>query len=150
MTFNLGTGNAIGGAVAGSPPVYVLLAEESRPLQTVTVGGRVLHHRAVVPLGTSSMPGWGALKTTWISTPAYPGPYVVRGKRLDGRAAVRFGDTPSRRSLVFRRGPTANSGAGYRAGIGYVWTRVPGCYGFQIDGSNFSDVVVIDVLRTRA
>lgn len=148
-SFNVtwGPNGGIGGSVAGSLPVVGLLAEESRPLARVTIGGRVFLHRAVVRLGMSSVPGWGALKTTWISTPAYKGPYIVRGRRLNGPGEVRFGDEPRDRYLAFRLGPDANAGGGYRAGIGYVWTREPGCYGFQIDGTSFSHVIVVDVLN---
>jgi len=28
-----------------------------------------------------------------------------------------------------------------------IWTKTPGCYGFQIDGETFSETIVIELTR---
>ena len=141
-----GITGGISGYVAGQGPVWLVMAEESVPISPATVDGHVVVHGAVVPWGLSSSPGWGALKTVWLSLPAYKGPYLVRGKRLDGTGPVRIGDSPHRSTFVVPPGASVNGGDGYRPGIAYVWIRQPGCYGFQIDGTNFTHTVVIFVL----
>lgn len=141
-----GITGGIRGDAAGSGPVWLVMAEESVPISPATVDGHVVRDGAVLPLGSSSAPGWGALKTTWLSFPAYRGPYLVRGERLDGTGPVRIGGSPSQRSFVVPSGESVNGGDGYRPGIAYVWLRQPGCYGFQIDGTTFTRSVVIFVL----
>ena len=141
-----GVTGGIRGYAAGPDPVWLVMAEESLPVSPARVDGRVVLNGAVVPLGPSSDRGWGALKTVWLSLPAYQGPYLVRGERLDGTGPVGIGDTPTQRSFLVPPGVSVNGGDGYRPGIGYVWLREPGCYGFQIDGTSFSRTVVIFVL----
>ncbi|HEY5385631.1 MAG TPA: hypothetical protein VIJ56_10370 [Acidimicrobiales bacterium] len=141
-----GITGGITGYAAGRGPVWLVMAEESVPISPATVDGHVVIHGAVVPLGPSSAPGWGALKTVWLSLPAYKGPYLVRGERLDGPGSVRIGDSPSRGSFVVPTGVSVNGGDGYRPGIAYVWLRQAGCYGFQIDGTTFTRTVVLYVV----
>ena len=141
-----GTTGGIRGYAAGQGPVFLVMAEESVPISSAMVDGHVVTGGAVVPWGPSSVPGWGALKTVWLSLPAYRGPYLVRGERLDGSGPVRIGDSPSQHSFVVPSGESVNGGNGYRPGIAYVWLRQPGCYGFQIDGTTFTRTVVTFVL----
>jgi hypothetical protein len=141
-----GVTGGIRGYAAGSDPVWLVMAEESVPVPRATVGGHMVVNGAVVPLGPSSYPKWGALKTVWLSLPTYQGPYLVRGERLDGSGPMGIGDLPTQRSLLVPPGVSVNGGDGYRPGIGYVWLREPGCYGFQIDGTTFSHTVVVFVL----
>jgi hypothetical protein len=143
-----GITGGITGYAAGQGPVWLVMAEQSVPISPATVDGHVVIHSAVVPLGPSSAPGWGALKTVWLSLPAYKGPYLVRGERLDGTGPVRFGDSPRQGSFVVPTGVSVNGGDGYRPGIGYVWLRQAGCYGFQIDGTTFTRTVVLYVLSS--
>lgn len=146
-----GRTGGISGYAVGKGPVVLLLSEESAPIQRATVDGRLYVDRAVVPLGPSSLPGWGALKTTWVSLPTYKGAYVVRGHRLDGNGPVGIGGAPGQNQFLLKPGtPEANlaeinGGDGYRPAPGYIWLKVPGCYGFQIDGATFSDVITINV-----
>jgi hypothetical protein len=128
------------------------LSEESVPIVRATVGGRLYVDRAIVPLGASSVPGWSALKTTWVSLPSYQGAYLARGRRLDGKGPIDVGGSPGQGQFVIKPGTPegnlaqANGGDGYRASPGYIWIKTPGCYGLQIDGTTFSDIVTVDVI----
>jgi hypothetical protein len=141
-----GLTGGIGGFATRQGPLVLLLSEESVPLPRVRFHGTLYRDRAVVPLGPSSAPGWGALKTVWLSQPAYQGPVLVRGRQLDGSGAVRVGGVPTTKQFVLPAGPEVNGGDGYRPGIAYVWLRRAGCYGFQVDGIGFSHDVVVLVL----
>jgi hypothetical protein len=120
----------------------------------MNIDGRVYVDQAVVPLGPSSAPGWGALKTTLLSLPKYQGAYIVRGHRLDGDSPVRIGGAPDTNQFVLKPGTPEgnlaqiNGGAGYRVAPAYVWLKEPGCYGFQIDGGTFSDIITVDVIAS--
>ena len=78
---------------------------------------------------------WSGQKTMWIVARG-AGRVLVRGRRLDGPEQVRFehGTLPR----LERRLP--------RAGRHPSMTRLraPGCYGYQVDGSRFSYVVVFE------
>ena len=105
-----------------------------------------LRHGVVVLSTDTGAPGWLAFKTLWFSEPSYKGPFVIRGKRLDGSGPIAFGETPTLAPLVVPPGDTINSYAGYRTAPGGTWVKAPGCYGWQIDGLAFSDVIVVDAV----
>jgi len=107
--------------------------------------------RGVVDLSTNTgVPGWLGFKTLWFSIPSYLGPWVVRAKRLDGSGPIAFGETPTLKPLVVPPGATLNSQSGYRTVPGGTWVKGPGCYGWQVDGLTFSDVIVVEtVLRPQ-
>jgi hypothetical protein len=65
-------------------------------------------------LGATAVPGWLALKTLWFASPAYRGPFVVRGERLDapGPLAEGGGHTPAVGPLVVPPGPRPTRPAG--------------------------------------
>lgn len=97
------------------------------------------------PLGESADGVWHAVKVLWAASPAYQGPILVRGGRIDAEGAVRF-------SL---NGPVGGEeelerGAGQTPPVGRTWpsytlVQGPGCYAFQIDGTSFSYSVVFEV-----
>ncbi len=91
--------------------------------------------------------GWLALKTHFVSTPAYQGPFLVRAKRLDQTGPIRLGPTPSQAAPLFMTGSLKSVGRGsWRETPYFTFVRSPGCYGWQIDGLNFSTTVVAWVL----
>lgn len=98
----------------------------------------------VADLGGTTVPGWFALKTHWISVPAYQGPFLVRAERLDRPGPVSLGATPPQGApLVVPPGPTLNGGPGWREVPYFTWMKAPGCYAWQIDGMKFSEIVVV-------
>ena len=103
-------------------------------------------------LGRSSVPGWYAIETLWFATPGYHGPFVVRARDLTGKGPIEVqpsgsGQVPGSGPLVVAAGPTANTGDGYRTVPGNTWVQAPGCYGWQVDGRSFSEIIVVDALR---
>jgi hypothetical protein len=113
-----------------------------RPL--IAMGGDPRHGTTVA--APTQYPGWIAFKTLWFSVPRYQGPFVIRGKRLDRTWLLEFGGSPTPGPLVIPPGPTINSRAGYRTAPGGTWVNQPGCYGWQVDGLDFSDVIVVRVV----
>jgi hypothetical protein len=90
---------------------------------------------------------WYGIKTHFFSVPGYQGPFLVRTRRLDQAGPVRIGASPaSARPLLVRAGPTANGSGGWREVPYFTFVRAPGCYGWQIDGRTFSEVIVARIL----
>lgn len=87
---------------------------------------------------------WYRVKVLWIGEPGQSGPVLVRGRQLDGAYPVRFGrgDPPGRE---LRLGAPGDTPSGWVNWTSTVALRGPGCYGLQIDGAGFSDVVVVAV-----
>jgi hypothetical protein len=89
---------------------------------------------------------WFGDKVFWYSLPTYLGPVLIRGRRLDGSQLVRFngGRLPSS-ELRIEPGETVSwhgqprGSRGVPSGVRII---APGCYGFQIDGTTFSQVVI--------
>jgi hypothetical protein len=78
---------------------------------------------------------WGGQKILWFVHPRYQGPILVRGRRIDGTGVVRFnrGDVPAAELRI---------PAGTSEQPSFTRLRSPGYYAYQVDGSNFSRVVV--------
>jgi len=89
---------------------------------------------------------WGFSKVLWLSSAGYAGPALIRGRQLDGPTEVRFMegvDPPA--ELQF---PMEGSGwspdlePGWRQLPSYTRVRAPGCYAYQVDGPDFTEVIV--------
>ena len=91
--------------------------------------------------------GWNNLKTHFFSVQAYQGPFLVRAKRLDRHGPIRLGATPAQTApLVVPRGQTPNGTNGRREIPYFTFVKAPGCYGWQVDGLTFSEVIVARLL----
>jgi hypothetical protein len=92
--------------------------------------------------------GWRGQKTPWLVSRSYRGPLLIRGRHLNGSAGVRFalGYGDHRVRLFWPRIPRKNVVAGYFGLPSSVLVRQPGCYGFQIDGSTFTEHIVVRVV----
>jgi hypothetical protein len=96
---------------------------------------------------------WFGEKVFWYVLPSYRGPVLIRGRRLDGPESVGFnGAKLPAPELRISRGETVSwSGQppGSRGVPSGVRILTAGCYGFQIDGTSFSRIVVVvaDVAR---
>ena len=122
-------------------------------LVRVLIGNRGDLRRGQVDVGTTKSVGWGALETLWFSTPSYEGPFVVRGRRLGGvsRIEVQPGNDglgPGSGPLIVSSGPTLNTRNGYRTVPGSTWVTSPGCYAWQVDGSSFSEIIVMNAVSS--
>ena len=121
------------GVALGSGPVRVLLAD---------TGDISRGHVTLYP----EVNGWSALQTLWFAMPGYNGPFVVRAKSLSGTSPieVQSGGAPGSGPLVVPAGPTLNTRDGYRTVPGATYVTSPGCYAWQVDGRNFSEIIVVD------
>jgi hypothetical protein len=88
---------------------------------------------------------WGGQKVLWLGAPSYHGPVLIRGRKLTG-GGLGFGagkiplaevDVPPGRP-----GGVGLNRDGWRLWGGYVRLRSPGCYGVQVDGTTFSEVII--------
>ncbi len=91
---------------------------------------------------------WSGAKILWIIAPAYRGPVLIRGGRLDGSGALRFnkgldnGVDPV--SELWVDAGATSIPADWRNTSSYVRVRAPGCYAFQVDGQDFSEIIVFE------
>jgi|SRR6266536_2659893 hypothetical protein len=96
---------------------------------------------------------WAGQKVFWLVHPRYKGPVLIRGRRLDGSAWMRFdGGALPRVEIRIKPGETAtwtNQAPGSRGRPSYVRVRAAGCYAAQIDGMTFSRVVIFVVSGPR-
>jgi hypothetical protein len=121
----------------GSGPAYPVLGFEGDHVPSSP--------KAVVPLYADERKGsvyWH--KTLWAVDPAYDGPVLIRGAGLDPPQPMRFGyDERQLRELEF----PAEKSKSWRYGPSFTIVPGPGCYAFQVDGTNFSKVIVFQAAR---
>jgi len=126
------------GAAIGRGPIYAL---------SLGAFGRTAVLPFVLPsrahFGGSA---WGGQVLKWIGTPSYHGPVLIRGRKLTGPDGLGFGggkvplaemDVPPGRA-----GGVGLNPGGWRLWSGYARLRSPGCYGLQVDGTTFSEVII--------
>ena len=119
------------GSGLGRGPAYPVLGGDTLELQ---------------PPATFQSLRWGGQKVFWFVLPRYRGPVLIRGRQLDGPHRVRFqsGDVPPAELRVAPGQSASWSGQpnGSRGVPSYTRLRAAGCYGYQIDGTSFSRVIV--------
>jgi hypothetical protein len=126
-----------GGVALGPGPVEPLIAAAGDPL----------HGVAQVDSDARSE-GWLWFKTLWFVRPIYAGPVLIRGGRIDGAGRVAFGEGPVTGHLIIPPGSTFNEHPdGYREAPGGTYVESPGCYAWQIDGTDFSYEIVFNAVR---
>lgn len=125
--------NIFGGEGIGQGPVYPGLGAHSGLLfatRDEQYGGK-----------------WFGEKVFWYVQPSYRGPVLIRGRRLDGPQIVRFnGRRLPPAELHIESGQTVSwqgQPRGSRGVPSNVRIIAPGCYGLQIDGTNFSRIVIV-------
>jgi hypothetical protein len=131
--------NQFGGIALGSGPVRPLIAAR---------GGDAKHGILTFSRTPDTRPWW-AIKTLWFSYPRYQGPLFIRGRRLGSTGKLVFGEGPSLIDPQLPPEPTINGTNGWREWPGGTFIRTFGCYAWQIDGTNFSTVIVFKAIRRR-
>jgi hypothetical protein len=119
------------GRIAGPGPVYPVLGS---PTLSFQAGGSAF-------AGSS----WRGEKVLWVASARYGGPVLIRAHRLDGPQAAGFGSglVPVAEMQLLSPGATsAYEPAGWREWPSYTRVRAGGCYGYQVDGTDFSAVIV--------
>ncbi len=124
------------GVAIGPGPIYAL---SYGPFGRTAILPFVLPSRAVLFGGSA----WGGQVLKWLGAPSYHGPVLIRGRKLTGRDGLGFnaGVVPQAEMDLPPDGVLYNSG-GWRQWPGYVRLRSPGCYGLQVDGTTFSEVII--------
>jgi hypothetical protein len=85
--------------------------------------------------------GWDGTKLLW-TVPGYVGPYIVRGRQLDGAGELRFDQGPSWSNKLHRE--LRLDGPYPRLNPAATFLRNPGCYAYQVDGRGFSYLIVFE------
>ena len=106
----------------------------------------------VKPLGSAPLAltpfigsAWRGGRVTWTSARSYTGPVLIRGAELGGPGALGFGEgrVPYDELQLLASGMGAGSPpGGGREWLSFTRVRSPGCYGYQVDGTSFSTVIV--------
>jgi hypothetical protein len=121
----------------GSGPAYPVLGFEGDHVPPSP--------KALVPLYADERKGsafWH--KTLWAVDPAYDGPVLIRGAGIDPPGAIGFAyDERQLRELEF----PAQESDSWRYGPSFTIVPGPGCYAFQVDGTNFSNVIVFEAAK---
>jgi hypothetical protein len=102
-------------------------------------GGRaVLHYSA-----WRGFEGWGGTKVLW-TVPRYVGPYIVRGRQLDGSNQLKFDWGPSWTDKLHDALRLTGSLSVLNPAATFV--QAPGCYAYQVDGRGFSYLIIFAAL----
>jgi hypothetical protein len=127
--------NIFGGSGTGRGPAYPGIGSS---------GGHV-----TFPFAAAD--GWRRQKVFWYVAPGYRGPVLIRGGRIDAPGQLRFGSGgPVRELRVPVHSEIAWTGQprGSRGAPSYMRVHANGCYAAQIDGSDFSRIVVFSATLT--
>jgi hypothetical protein len=120
--------DAPGAAAFGPGPAYPTLASE---------GGRAALHY----LPNWGYEGWDGTKLLW-TVPRYNGPYIVRGRQLDGPNELQFDQGPNWSNKLHDE--LRLVGSYTRLNPAATFLRAPGCYAYQVDGRGFSYLIVFE------
>jgi hypothetical protein len=120
---------------------FVGVALGEGPVQPIVAGWQPLPPGNFVFSAVGSR-GWYSAKTLWFARPEYRGPVFIRGRQLDGSRIIALGESPRLMDAQLGPGDTINGMNGWREWPGGTYLRTPGCYGWQVDGTDFSHVIV--------
>ena len=138
--------------VLGSGPAYPIVYNFDSATGSVKfsdfVGQAFYPESGPVPSTNPGMnPRWN--KVRWVVAPTYTGPLLVRGGRLDSTGTVIFPEVDHSGEIRIATDPSVNrpdsSVNGWRDHPGAINVDGPGCYGLQVDGMSFTQIVVLEV-----
>lgn len=153
QTAGYGTYERCAGTCTGSVPTALrrplhLPADDGGPCPiTVNANGPVSPNVLDAGVGFRRVNAsqWLIAEVTWTVSGSYTGPLLIRGAMLGGGGALGFGTAtvPDDELQLLDAGQGApRVASGGRAWITYSRVRSGGCYAYQVDGSDFSEVVV--------
>jgi hypothetical protein len=90
---------------------------------------------------------WGGGNVWWVSSASYDGPVLIRGEQLDGFHPMGFAmGKPYTAYGNLQLSTGLSDGGSPRSWLSTILLRAPGCYGYQIDGTDFSEVIVFSAV----
>jgi len=92
--------------------------------------------------GTGFHGGRFAYRVRWLAPGPLAGPVLIRSRRLDRPRSVRFAKTRQSRTAGELRVVFTRRKAAQVRGSAFVLLPAPGCYGFQVDGLDFSNTSI--------
>ncbi len=112
---------------------------------TISVDGPVAPSTST-EVGIADVEGsaWLSAPVTWTAAASYTGPILIRGAEVGGSDRLGFGEasTPYDELQLLDSGRGAPARAGRRAWLTETRAQAPGCYAYQVDGTDFSEVIV--------
>jgi hypothetical protein len=118
------------------------LALGEGPVQPIVAGGGLAPQGILTFRSIGVSRGWYEIKTLWFARPEYRGPVFIRGRQLDGPHTIVSGEGHTLVDPQLGPGDTLNGIEGWREWPGGTSLRTPGCYAWQVDGTDFSQVIV--------
>jgi hypothetical protein len=134
--------------VLGNGPVYLVV---TNPTPTIV-------YNAAPFIGDTASTLGGA-RSIWAINPNYQGTVLIRGQQLGGKNPLRFnggldqvnsnsqGTEPILNDLRLNGQQSQNSS--WASFVAFTRMQALGCYGVQIDGQNFSEVIVFQASATN-
>ncbi|HEU5199509.1 MAG TPA: hypothetical protein VFU32_07725 [Ktedonobacterales bacterium] len=101
----------------------------------------------------SQQNGAYSVLTLLTAPPAYTTDMLVRGRQMDGAAAVLFSEETGSGLLTQLQlspdtaGTTGGASGGWLTWSAFLVVSGAGCYGLQIDGAGFSEVIVFQITK---
>ncbi len=89
--------------------------------------------------------GWNAGRVTIEIAPSYRGPVLVRGHQLDGPRPLGFAALAASAAPFseLQIPPATHGSVGWRRDVIELEFAAAGCYGLQVDGDRFTEVIVV-------
>ncbi len=106
-----------------------------------TLGSDTGHAVFLYGLGWAPYEGWQGSKLLW-TVPHYNGPYIVRGRQIDGPNILQFDQGPQWTDTLHNEIRLVGPYSGLNPAATYL--RTPGCYAYQVDGRGFSYLIVFE------
>lgn len=132
VAHNLSAGFGSGPAV-GSGPIYALMGEIQEGVLRYSQSYSLAHYKD----------GWASSKVLWMANPKVSGNVLIRGRQIDGPNTIGFGTGVDPESALQWQITSQN---GWGSLPSETRVRAPGCYAYQVDSQEGSEVIVFQVV----
>lgn len=121
------------GPAVGVGPIYAVMSEMEGDVLKYSQAYNESHYKD----------GWAPSKVLWIARPEVRGKVLIRGRQIDGPNAMGFGmlDDPA-----FALQWEVGSQSGWASLPSESRIAAPGCYAYQVDSQNGTDMIVFRVV----
>jgi hypothetical protein len=122
------------GPAVGAGPVYALMGEMQEGVLRYSVSYSRSHYKD----------GWAQSKVLWMAKPTVAGSVVVRGRQIDGNNWIGFGKAEDPESVLQWE---IGSQGGWGSLPSEIRILAPGCYSFQADSQQGTQVISFQVVE---